>query len=92
MKVALSSRRSTNPVHQKPPDGQIDDLAWAAITALAKIAAASGHPIGVPAASSAGTRGGSSAGIVAIVVGVVMATSVALLIVRRRRAAGRGFS
>jgi hypothetical protein len=73
----------------RPVSGQIDDLARAAVTAVAKIAAASGHPIATPAASSARTGDSSTISIVAILAGVAVVAVTGLLIIRRRVSGGR---
>jgi hypothetical protein len=73
----------------RPVSGQIDDLARAAVTAVAKIAAASGHPIATPAASSGPTGGSSTIVIVAILAGAAVVAVTALLIIRRRVSGGR---
>jgi hypothetical protein len=68
-----------------------DDLARAAVPAIAEVAAADGHPI--PAASAqtgAPTSGGSATGLIAV--GLVVAAVLAaggVLVVRRRRAGRR---
>jgi hypothetical protein len=74
----------------KPVSGSSDDLARAAITAVAKLAAAEGHPIagvpGVPGASKSG--GGSSTTIVlAVLIAAALASGAALIVLRRRRTA-----
>jgi hypothetical protein len=73
----------------KPAGGQTDDLARAAITAVAKLAAASGHPLsGVPGTPSKSSGGGSSTTIVLVALVVAaLATAAALVAVRRRQAA-----
>jgi len=67
------------------------DLAQAAITAVAKLSAAAGHPIGgVPGAASGASSGGGSSTTV-ILIGLVVAAlaiSGGLLVLRRRRPAG----
>lgn len=73
----------------RPAGGSSDQLAAAAIHAVAKLAAAAGHPIsGVPglAATSSGGSGGSSVAAIVIVAGaVVIVLAVAGLLVSRRR-------
>jgi hypothetical protein len=68
-----------------------DDLTKAAIAAVAKLAAASGHPLkGVPGvADASGGSGGSSSTAILVAVLAVLAllTAVALVVVRRRQAA-----
>jgi MYXO-CTERM domain-containing protein len=74
----------------KPAGKTSDDLAKAAITAVSKLAAASGHPVkGVPGVSSSG--GGSSTTTILIVVLALAAlgTAAALVVVRRRQAAAQ---
>src|SRR6476646_5255192 len=72
----------------KPASGQIDDLARAAVAAVAATASASGHPIATPDTSTTRT-GGSSTPVVAIVVGIVVLTAAAALLISRRRAKNR---
>ncbi len=73
-----------------PAGGSSNQLAAAAIHAVAKLAAAAGHPIsgvpGVTTASGAGS-GGSSAATILIVVGavVIVLVVIGLLVTRRRR-------
>jgi hypothetical protein len=72
----------------KPASGQSDALARAAIDAVGKLAAASGHPLkGAPGADGASTGSGSSTTwiLVALVV-AALATAAALIAVRRRPA------
>jgi hypothetical protein len=70
----------------KPSGGKSDDLARAAIPAVAKLAAASGHPVtGVPGlSSSGGSGGGSTTVIVAALAGAALACAIALAVLRRR--------
>jgi hypothetical protein len=75
-----------------PPTGtSSDDLARAAAPAIARIAAADGHPIPAAAAQpGAGTGGGSPTLIIALGLAVVAVVAAAgLLSVRRRQAARR---
>lgn len=62
----------------KPASGQIDDLARAAVAAVAATASASGRPIA--------RAGGSSTPVLAAVAGVVILTAAAALLISRRRA------
>jgi hypothetical protein len=66
------------------------DLARAAITAVAKIAAADGHPLsGVPGAPGESSGGGSTTVIlIALIVAAILVAG-ALLVLRRRQAAPR---
>lgn len=81
------SAASTAAVLAKPVTGQPNDLARAAITAVAKLASATGHPLaGVPGASSAGGSDGSTTLIVVLLVVAALATAAALIAVRRRQA------
>jgi hypothetical protein len=69
---------------QKPPGGRSDDLAQAAMGAVAKIAAADGHPIATPpAARTHGGGGGSTIPVSALAVAVALAAVVAVLLRRR---------
>jgi len=74
----------------KPAGGQSDALAQAAITAVAKLASATGHPIqgvpGIPGASS--SNGGATTVIVIVLALAAVATAGALaaITMRRRRA------
>jgi hypothetical protein len=77
----------------KPAGRQSNDLAQAAITAVAKLATASGHPIkdvtGLPGA--AGGTGSSGSSTTPIIVGLAVAAAVcaaALVVLRRRQTAG----
>lgn len=66
----------------KPTGGKSDDLARAAITAVAKLAAAEGHPL----AGASGSGGGSSTTIVlAVLILAALASGGALFALRRRR-------
>jgi hypothetical protein len=75
----------------KPPAGkQSNDLAKAAITAVAAISAAQGHPIsGIPGVSSSSSSGGSNTTLVIVLVGaaVITAGTLAIVTLRRRRTA-----
>jgi hypothetical protein len=76
-----------------PAGGTPDDLAQAALTATAKLAAASGHPIaGVSGGSggSSGSGGGGGGSTVLLIVLIVAAigTAGALIAVRRRQPTG----
>jgi hypothetical protein len=75
----------------KPAGKKSNDLARAAIVAVAKLADAAGHPItgvpGVPGASHSGGGGSSAVIVVALAfAALVTAGALALLTVRRRRA------
>ncbi len=75
-----------------PPKGKTsDDLAQAAIGAVAKLAAASGHPIkGVPGVADSASGSGSSSTTTILVIVLALAalgTAAALVVVRRRQAA-----
>jgi hypothetical protein len=74
----------------KPAGKSSDDLARAAITAVAKVAAASGHPLkGVPGVSGSSGAGGSATTILVILLALAaLATAAALVVVRRRQTAG----
>ncbi len=75
----------------KPSGKTSTDLATAAITAVAKLAAASGHPVkGVPgvAGSSSGSSSSSTKVVVAILAIVAVAAAGALVVLRRRQTAG----
>jgi hypothetical protein len=81
--------RTVVPALAKPISGKSDDLARAAITAVAKLAAADGHPVsgvpGVPGPSRSG--GGSSTTIMlAVLLAAALVSGGALLALRRRRA------
>jgi hypothetical protein len=71
----------------KPASGQSDDLARGAITAVAKLAQAAGHPIagvsGLPAGTGSG--GGSSGLLIALLAAAAAATAAALAVVTLRR-------
>ena len=78
-KVAVTSLR-------KPSGATSNDLAQAAITAVAKLAAASGHPLkGTPASSSASGGTSTTPIVIALAVAAVL-TAAALVAVRRRQA------
>jgi hypothetical protein len=75
----------------KPSGKTSTDLATAAITAVAKLAAAAGHPVkDVPgvAGSSSGSGGTSTKVIVAVLAIVAVAAAGALVVLRRRQTAG----
>jgi hypothetical protein len=74
----------------KPTGKTPDDLAQAAITAVAKVADASGHPVkGVAGVSGSSGSGGSSTTILVVVLALAaLATAAALVVVRRRQTAG----
>jgi hypothetical protein len=75
-----------------PPAGKTsDDLAQAAITAVAKLAAADGHPLANFSATSGSASGGSSGRTILLIVLIVAAVATAgtLVAVRRRPAAAR---
>jgi MYXO-CTERM domain-containing protein len=71
-----------------PPAGKTStDLAHAAIAAVAKLAAASGHPVsGVPVAGSSSGSGSSSAPILIALVAAALVVAGALIALRRRQA------
>ncbi len=74
-----------------PPSGKTSTaLAQAAVVAVAKIAAADGHPIegvrGVPASSTSNGGGGSNAPILIGLAAAAVAVAAALLVFRRRQA------
>jgi hypothetical protein len=71
----------------KPGGTHTDDLAKAAITALPKLARATGHPI--PATPGNGSKGGDSATLIVLLAlaAVVTAGALAAVSVRRRRTA-----
>jgi hypothetical protein len=70
----------------KPGGTHTDDLAKAAISALPKLARATGHPIAAPAN---GSRGGGSATLIVLLAlaAVVTAGALGAVSVRRRRTA-----
>jgi hypothetical protein len=74
----------------KPAGKQSNDLARAAITAVAKLAAADGHPLqgsGVPRPGGGSGGGNSTAAILLAILSVAaLAIAAALVIVRRRQA------
>ena len=69
----------------KPASGHSDDLARAAIAAVPRIAAASGHPIVRVTAPSAGSGGGAGVAI-GIVAAVAVVAAASIVAYRRRRA------
>jgi hypothetical protein len=74
-----------------PASGQSDDLARAAMTAVAKLATATGHPIATPAAAATAPTGSAQAGgsfpvLVVALVAVGAGAAAATVLVRRRRA------
>jgi hypothetical protein len=72
----------------KPAGARSDDLAQAAITAVGKLAAASGYPLASPAGKKSG--GSSTTLIIVIALGVAaVLTAGALVALRRRQATGR---
>jgi hypothetical protein len=76
----------------KPVGASSDALASAAITAVAKLATAAGHPVKAPAAAG-GSSGGSNTGrtvLLIVLVLAVLATAGALVMVRRRRGVADG--
>lgn len=92
------SRAATEAIDQlpKPPSGQIDDLARAAIKGVSAVAAASGHPIatpasggGSPAARSRGRTNGISVPLIAGLAAVVVIAAALLLLILKRRGARR---
>ena len=73
----------------KPADSASDTLARAAIAAVARLAAASGHPIGsVGSAPVATSRGGGSP-LVPVVIVVVAAVAISGMVIALRRRAAR---
>ncbi len=74
----------------KPAGKQSDDLAHAAVVAVAKLAAAQGHPItgvpGVPGGASSGGGSGSTILIILIAAAFLTATALGVLTLRRRKA------
>ena len=75
----------------RPPAGKTStDLGQAAITAVARLAAASGHPIkGVPGVTGSSGAGGGSSSTTPLLIGLVAAALVvaaALIALRRRQA------
>ena len=77
----------------KPPAGKTStDLAQAAIVAVAKLSAASGHPIkGVPGVPGNSSSSGGSSSTTPILIGLIIAAVLvagALLLLRRRQAVG----
>ncbi len=73
----------------KPPAGKTStDLANAAIGAVAKLAAASGHKLtgvpGVPSSGGSGSSSSSSTLIVALLAAAAVVVAVALIVLRRR--------
>lgn len=69
-----------------PPAGRTGtDLAHAAVTAVAKLAAADGHPISTPARSSSGGSSSTTTLLIALVAAAVL-VSAALVFLRRRQA------
>jgi hypothetical protein len=74
----------------QPAGRQSDDLAHAGITAVAKIAAAEGHPIkgvpGLPGSSNSGGGSGSTILIILIAAALLTAAALAIVTLRRRQA------
>jgi len=73
----------------KPQGSRSDDLARAAITAVPKLAAAAGHPLGT-ISSASGTGGVSSAVTLLVLAAVACATAAAVLTIRNRQAITTG--
>jgi hypothetical protein len=74
----------------KPAGRQSNDLAHAAVLAVAKLAAAEGHPIAsVPGVPSGSSGGGSSTTILVVLIAaaLVTATAFAVITLRRRQTA-----
>ena len=71
----------------KPAGNQPDDLARAAVTAVARLAAAAGHPISA-SGSAAGSSGSSSAPFIVAGLAVLALASATTVIVVRQRHAG----
>lgn len=68
----------------KPAGKASNDLASAAITAVAKLAGAAGHPIAAVGSGSAGSGGSGAKKIILIVlIAAAVGTSIAIVIVRR---------
>jgi hypothetical protein len=86
-----ASANAAVPALPKPAGRQSNDLAQAAISAVAKLASASGHPItsgsGTPGTSS--SSGGNSTTTIILIVLIVatVVTAAALVVLRRRQAA-----
>src|SRR5450755_565148 len=75
----------------RPPAGRSgNDLARAAITSVAKLAAAAGHPIkgvaGIPGTSPSGASSSTTPIVIALAVAAVL-TAAALIVIRRRQTA-----
>jgi hypothetical protein len=71
----------------RPTGTHSDDLANAAIPAVAKLASAAGHPLkNVPGATGSSGGGGSTTVILIALVLAALATTGALIATRRRRA------
>jgi hypothetical protein len=68
----------------KPTGTKGNDLARAALLALPKLAAASGHPLKREGGGSGSGGGGSRAILVAALAAVAIAAAAALVVVRRR--------
>jgi hypothetical protein len=73
----------------KKPGGQIDDMARAAITAVSKLAAADGHPIGTVTAAGSGTSSTPTSAIAALVAAAAITIAATVLAIRQRRARAR---
>jgi hypothetical protein len=80
-------------VLRKPAGTQSNDLAQAAIAAVAKLAGAAGHPLPGAGAGAGGSRPGSGGGATIVVVIALAAAAIgaggAVVGVRRRRSRGR---
>jgi hypothetical protein len=84
-----ASATAAAPSLPRPTSSQSDVLARAAIVAVRKLAAASGHPIGNVAGASSGGTGGGTIVIVSILVVAAVLGAAAVFAVRRRSARKR---
>jgi hypothetical protein len=83
----LHAPASTALRNLRPPSGtSSDDLARAAMTAAAKLAAAAGHPVKVPSGDLGGGGSGSPTWVIAFAMGVAAVVLAGSLLVLRRRA------
>lgn len=73
----------------KPSGKASNDLAQAAITAIQKLAAAAGHPLGPVSAASGGGGGDGSGSPLLLVIVAVLAVGVAAAVILLRRRAAR---
>ena len=74
---------------RKPLGGSSDDLAQAAVTAVAKLAQAEGRPLSTSSGSTGSGSGGRAVLIVVLVLAAILAAS-GLLVLRHRQALERG--